>query len=333
MTEQEIKSLLEKYQMSLCTKEEEQLAEDFLQSFQKDESDSLMDRSEIERRIFSKISTEISEKEKEVKRSSFLRLSPLKFAAVILLLITSTWLISDFYDNKPSKAVFVTKSTLRGQKSNIVLNDGTTIRLNSESTLIFPEEFSDGKREVTLIGEAFFEVTRNPTMPFIIHTGDLETTVLGTSFNVKAFEHEDAQITVATGKVKVAPTSTENPSLISEIILTPNQQATYNSISHDLTKKEVNIERYLAWKKGGIIFDKITFEETALILERWFNIEIVFENDIIKNCIIRSEYNNENLINILESLKFIQGIDYRFVENNRIVITGNTCNSKYEKDE
>ena len=335
MTASEIKQLLDKYCHGLCNKKEKQLVEDFLESYQKESKTLLMNKEDIEEKIFSNIKTAISEK----KRGKNIHLwrNVLKIAAVILLIVISNWLIPNTFYEKPPEIVYLTKSTLRGQKSNIVLSDGTTIRLNSESSLIFPEKFTNGKRVVTLIGEAFFEVARNPTMPFIVHTDNLKTTVLGTSFNVKAFKDVDTQVTVATGKVKVAPilksSTQEKREASSEVLLTPNQQATYNVSNNELVKKEVNIKSYLAWKESEIIFDKITFEEASLILERWFNIEIVFENEILKHCIVRSEYINENLINILESLKFIHGIDYRFVENNRVVITGEICNLNYDKNE
>ena len=335
MTELEIKQLLDKYYHGLCNKKEKQLVEDFLESYQKESKTLLMNEEDIEEKMFSNIKIAISER----KRGKNIHLwrNVLKIAAVILLIVISNWLIPNIFYEKPPEIVYLTKSTLRGQKSNIVLSDGTTIRLNSESSLIFPEKFTNGKREVTLIGEAFFEVTRNPTMPFIVHTDNLKTTVLGTSFNVKAFKDVDTQVTVATGKVKVAPilksSTQEKREASSEVLLTPNQQATYNVSNNELVKKEVNIKSYLSWKESEIIFDKITFEEASLILERWFNIEIVFENETLKHCIVRSEYTNENLINILESLKFIHGIDYRFVENNRVVITGEICNLNYDKNE
>ena len=326
---EEVRQLLERHQSGKCTKEEKQLVEIFLQSYQKKEGIvSNAQLEEIEERLFSKIETVIFQRQRRSKMHKFFKVKNFKFAIIALLLAAFTWLTIDFLDlQTPTEEVMITKTTSRGQKSNILLNDGTTIYLNSESKLIFPEKFTNGRREVTLIGEAFFEVTRNPAIPFVIYTGDLKTTVLGTSFNVNAFENKNVEVAVITGKVTVTSvqnngTTTSN----SNIVLTRNQKVTYNVSSNEFAKKEVDANKYLAWKNGKIIFDNATFEEAALVLERWFNIELIFENEILKDCyVIRSEYNNESLINILESLKFIQGIDYRFVKDNQTIILEGAC--------
>ena len=98
----------------------------------------------------------------------------------------------------------IEQKTANGQQREIKLSDGTVVRLNAGSTITYPKTFSDTLREVTLSGEAFFSVAKNPKCPFIIHTGEIITRVLGTSFNVRAYpENEDVQIAVVEGKVAV----------------------------------------------------------------------------------------------------------------------------------
>ena len=346
MKEEEIKKLFLKYQQGRCSDQEKLLVEGFLNSFQADPKE-IIGQEEIGQRIYAKIQEGIKEKEALVSSASGSRRSFFKYAAVVALLIVST-LAALFLWNDTAELNYITKTTQRGQKSNIILSDGTTIRLNSESTLIYPEKFTGDVREVQLIGEAFFDVRRNTNKPFIVRSGDLETTVLGTSFNINAFPDQDIAVTVVTGKVQVSPLKrgdaegrgvketspdikNQNDSPTGQtfggegVILTPNQQAVFEIDNKKLTRREVELKSHLAWKNGKIIFDRIRFEEAALILERWFNIEIEFDNEALRDCLIRSEYNNENLVNILESLKFIQGVDYKIQTNNQVLLSGEAC--------
>ena len=334
MTESSLRKLLERYQLGLATEQEKQLVNDFMQSYQNKGHATILKHDEMEladigTRILTKTKSEILLRDILANKNRTSSKSLVLVLAMLLLLFTSlSWFVLSSVRNPfESQVSQVMKVTKKGQKSNIVLQDGTTIRLNSESKLIYPEKFEDGKREVFLTGEAFFDVVKNPTKPFIINTGKVKITVMGTSFNISAFERSNVEVTVATGLVKV---STIHKNINEEedesvIFLSPNQQGIYSIDNNDLLTKEVDVNRYLAWKEGKIIFDFIPFSEATLILERWFDIDISFENPALKNCIIRSEYSNENLLNILESLKFIQGIDYRLVDNNKVVINGQSC--------
>ena len=331
MNKQQIIRLLEKYQYGACSEQERKLVEDFLASYQSENSQWVDwkhgNQEEIRDRIYNEIHTNIRE-EKSISRK-ISNLNIYKYAATVLLIFTVSILLFEY--NQPREEIqvqdnrFITKTTQRGQKTNIVLGDGTFIRLNSESSLVYPDGFDKDIREVTLIGEAYFEVTKDSLRPFVIRSGDLVTKVLGTSFNIKAYPDNNMEVTVSSGMVQVQPSDEGLNRLNQQIYLTPNQQVSYNSTTNELKKKEVDINQFLAWKNDQIILNKVSMKEASSILERWFNVEIFFENKAIEDCIIRSEYKNENLINILESMKFILGIDYRLEENNRIIISGESC--------
>ena len=331
MNKQQIIRLLEKYQYGACSEQERKLVEDFLASYQSENSQWVDwkhgNQEEIRDRIYNEIHTNIREEKSISRRISNLNIY--KYAATVLLIFTVSILLFEY--NQPREEIqvqdnrFITKTTQRGQKTNIVLGDGTFIRLNSESSLVYPDGFDKDIREVTLIGEAYFEVTKDSLRPFVIRSGDLVTKVLGTSFNIKAYPDNNMEVTVSSGMVQVQPSDEGLNRLNQQIYLTPNQQVSYNSTTNELKKKEVDINQFLAWKNDQIILNKVSMKEASSILERWFNVEIFFENKAIEDCIIRSEYKNENLINILESMKFILGIDYRLEENNRIIISGESC--------
>lgn len=218
----------------------------------------------------------------------------------------------------------VTKTTQRGQRATITLSDGSIIKLNAESAVSFEEKFTGDTREIALTGEAFFEVKRNPDKPFIVKTGELSTTVLGTSFNIQAYpEKDEIAVTVATGKVLVKTRNQKGTA--GSQILTPNHQVTYHTSSGEMVKQKVDPAHFLAWKNDEIRLDKTTLSEAVVILERWYNIEIVFANEALGDCLISGKYNSDNLVNILESIKYIKGIEYR-IDEDKVTLEGKPCN-------
>ena len=256
-----------------------------------------------------------------------------KAAAVFILLVAAGVTI---YFSTPGTVEMVTYTTVPGQKSSIPLPDGTNIRLNAGSEIILPKKFSGSTREVTLIGEAFFEVARDEKRPFIIKSPGIITTVLGTSFNVKAFSNENIEVTVATGKVRVdtspekviknqdsSSTGTPGEGDVSTQILVPGEQATFNREIGKLTKAEVEIEKYTAWKDGVLILDGKNFEEVGRTLEKWFGAKIIFENEKLKKCEIRGgSFSDPKIEKVLDALKYIYSIDYQIKEDG-IHILGN----------
>jgi len=216
--------------------------------------------------------------------------------------------------------VQITHTTAWGQQENIVLPDGSKVTLNVGSSISFPEQFDKSKRNVKLSGEAFFEVVKNKEAPFIIHTDEVTTTVLGTSFNINTKDKEHITVTVATGKVRVGTKNT------TEVILTPKQQARYNIATQSISTKKVNLNQYLDWKEGVLQFENVTLDEAAKILERWYNVNIKVLNDDIANCRFSGKFNNETLPTVLESLANLKAnMKYTILEKGKVQIKG-TCN-------
>jgi len=339
MTKSEFQDLLAKYLDGKCNAEEEKLLIKFYDSFQEETTwpEKLGVKETFESHLLADINKHINSAEKSQSNKRF-RMSPAFMIAASIILILSigsflTFLISD---QNVNQIAIIEKNTQKGQKSTLVLSDGTQIRLNSGSQLVFPEKFEGNVREVVLIGEAFFDVAKDASKPFIIKTGELTTTVLGTSFNIKAFPEENIEVTVATGKVKVeryynnrrASTNGEKPDS-SKLILTPNQQVNYDLSSGTLEKREVDIKQYLSWKDGILSFDEMELQEACKILERWYGVSISFSNEAISHCKIqRSTYKNENLLNILQSFQFFLGIEFEVVEGNQITLKGNGCGDR-----
>jgi len=208
------------------------------------------------------------------------------------------------------------------QKKQIVLADGSKIQINSESTLKYPKVFNAKKREVYLSGEAYFDIQHDVARPFIIHTGKVITTVLGTAFNIK----EDNMlhtviVTVTRGKVSVA--NGDQPLGI----ITPNQQISFNVVNHQHIKKDVDAKKAIAWLESDIHFEDVTFAEAAMQLEQRFKVKISFANDKVKSCrFTGSVLKEDHLDKMLKVICAFNDATFQTKADGSIVIDGRGCN-------
>lgn len=236
------------------------------------------------------------------------------FAAVIALACFSwTYLALQNLEVPADQAlVMEVKSNPKGQKSTLILRDGTHVKLNADSELSFPEVFEDDQRIVHLKGEAFFEVTRDVNRPFTVVTENISTTALGTSFNVKAFPNQkDIEIILATGKVNVANTESDSTDKIQSVILEPSYRATFSKVSKGLIKDSINMKEKLAWKDGVLLFHDASLIEMKEKLERWYNVEIVVRNPAkLGNRQFTGSFDNESLKNVMEGISFSSHFTY-----------------------
>jgi transmembrane sensor len=169
----------------------------------------------------------------------------------------------------------------KAQTHQIVkLPDGSVVVLNAGSSLEFPETFKGKKsREVILRGEGYFDIRHDASSPFIVYTGKLRTTVLGTAFNIKAYpEENDITVTVTRGKVKVS----DDKNVIG--IITPDQQIKFNKHQQASQQQNVDSKEVVAWSDRDIFFDDATLEDVAKQLGQRFKVAIVVDNDAIKDC-------------------------------------------------
>lgn len=250
----------------------------------------------------------------------------LKVAATIAILVSIFIVARNLVDkNEASFAEAPLKNEIRtvpfGEKIKLKLTDGSMVILNSGTEFRFPETFGDSIREVFLNGEAFFNVARNEDKPFVIQSGDIKTTVLGTSFNIKAFEEENRSIvTVVSGKVKVDVKSDETAPTI---YLTPNYQARFNNETMTMTKVEVKAVNYIDWKDNILNFDNMSLDEIAGVLERWYNVDVQFTDHSVRDIYFLGKYQDPSLKGVLESVKFITNIDFE-LQDSTVIFKGQT---------
>jgi|SRR6185437_2081060 len=209
-----------------------------------------------------------------------------------------------------------------GEKKHITLADGSTISLNSASVLKYPKVFGDKIREVYLSGEGYFDIRHDASKPFIIHTGNVVTTVLGTAFNIKVDNTQHTVIvTVTRGKVSVADGSRQLG------VITPNQQLSFNLISHQQVQQSVDAAKAIAWLEGDLHFNDITFADAAAELQQRFKVNISFANERVKNCrFTGTALKADKLDNILKVICAFNNASYKVRPDGNIVIDGPGCN-------
>ena len=237
----------------------------------------------------------------------------LQRAAAILLipLLAYTGYMTFKYHTKYSEQIVMQTVTSRmGMVSQLALADGTKVWLNSGSELKFPVRFDGDKREVHLKGEAFFEVTKNENQPFRINANEFKVEVLGTSFNVINFDEENqSEVVLVTGKVKL---TSENKDGNKDFgFLNPGQRAVYVKGEQKVVKNEVEVDKYISWRDGTLIFRDDSMEEVAKRLSRWFNVEIVIVDPEIQSYIYKATFRDESLLQVLNLLKMSGPINYK----------------------
>jgi transmembrane sensor len=202
-----------------------------------------------------------------------------------------------------------------GKTFKLILSDGTIVNLNSGTTLRYPEQFgADGKRNVYLTGEAFFEVAKDKEHPFIVNANQVDIEVLGTKFNVSAYpENSSVNSVLIEGSIQMY--ETENSS--NAVLLKPNQMATWQNDSKKITTKSVDPSFYSAWTKGELTFKDTPFSTIIKIIQRSYDVEIINKNsDLAKqNFTGTIKINESSVENILELLKRDTPFNYTIKEN------------------
>lgn len=277
----------------------------------------------------------------EEKRRRFFPVS--LAAAVVAILALTAWLAWFRPDHTPeatgpivAQATVVT--TPNGERKKITLPDGTRIHLNSGSKLTYTENFGRQDREVKLAGEAFFEVAKDPARPFLVNTNRMVVKVLGTVFNVKAYDtQEDIETTVVEGKVEVSLKDDKEK----KVVLLPSEKISLRSNRLAVNSKEipppasiryaveavkpvprVQMPAETAWVNEKVVFDNEPFEIVALKMERWYNVHIHFENEKIKKILMTGDFHDEGIEEALNVLQIMVRFQYD-MKGDHIYISAN----------
>ncbi|MDD7886948.1 FecR family protein [Flavivirga sp. 57AJ16] len=300
--------LLKKYSNGDCSDIEIKAVETWLEveGGVEDEHQEVIISSDTGSNIWNKI----KETKKHIPRHQTKKLKPNKVLAIVasvLILIGITTYLTIINSS-------ITYSTGIGELKTILLKDGTKITLNSATTLKLSNKFNTENRKVTLDGEAFFEVAKDSLHPFTITTMESVTKVLGTKFNLSAYQNENNKLTLKEGKVLFYQKGLHEDM---GVILTPKEQIVIKD--DKLTKSIVNPEKYSAWVYHQFIFENEPFVSIARKMERKYGISIRIEREDLKKAQYRGTYKKPTLKTLLEDLSFVLKFNYTHNEKEIII--------------
>lgn len=339
MEKEEAQELLKRYRLGECTERELEIISRWYKSYNGNEV-NLFDENKLHRvksEMFANIYENISrfEQKAKIRQNDEMPVRKLynfeylkRIAAVVLMGVIITFFIQnqmgevdqlshEMVEEKPSTEVL---------PSIVYLSDGSVVKLKAGSKLEYPNSFRGSTREVTLIGEAFFDVAKNKEKPFIIHSANLTTTVLGTSFNIRAYENDEStEVSVVTGKVSVSVNN--NVSKKENLVLEPNQRVVYSRKKKSLVQMEIQEEvAENTSKKAKLIFNETSLEEIVKVLNNYYDVNIKLENSRMNSCLITAELTDEPIEVSLKIITKAIGADYEILEE-KIVLKGKGCGS------
>ncbi|MBS1512035.1 MAG: FecR family protein [Bacteroidetes bacterium] len=294
---------------------------------------------EIERHETGTLNLEVPAENKKKKR--------LLWMSTIMVCLIAFFAFSMLFKSKTAVAINHEKvapsevSTKNGSRTKIQLPDGSSVWLNSSSQLVYDNDhFGDGNREVSLTGEAFFDVVKNPQKPFIIHTAKMDVKVLGTAFNVKCYPGEKtSETSLIRGSVEVTPKNSTQKYYIkpNEKLIITDDEIKYNKpISNQV--KQINADRdeltvsyghltlypkdssivETGWVESRLVFSDEKFDDIAKKMERWYGVTIVIANEKLKKELLTGSFEKETIDQALNALQYTTPFNYKI---NKDIIT------------
>lgn len=321
------RKLVDKYFRDQCTEEElEQVLNWFQtekgQAFLQEDIEQLDERltQNSEMFLYPEVESEkIFRRIQQNKQQSFRRSRwfIVRVASILLVVAAMStllyWSGITSPKEKNPQPVFISYVTDSDQQNIFTLSDGTMIRLNEESTLTVPAELQDGKRTVTLEGEAYFEVAKDPDHPFVVHTQGSTVEVLGTKFNVKVDSAaNNVQVAVLEGKVALKSGIGENAA---RALLTQNNFGMLRLSDSQITIEKINTENFISWVNKRLVFSGETLQQVSRQLERLYDIEIAFKSDKLKHLELTADIEKIDLDEVLTTISNTFDINYKMNGN------------------
>ena len=330
------KKLLDRYHNDLATDEEKALLMEMIRSGMHDseigdewerlldknlEPDHVVESNSIEelRGIRDQIVLEGINKLVTAKKGKFFIWVSAVAAIGLVLLVAGLWNRESIQEANviPDVAVEIDNDRIYSGKQFVKLPDGSTVILNEKSELRLKTTFGQNIREVYLSGEAFFDIVHNPDAPFLVRTGNINTRVLGTAFNVEAWpDQSNIKVTVARGKVSVG----NDQEVFEELV--PNEQLAVNTETELFEKTNLDVEVATEWKRSFFVLDKVTMENAAQSISKRYAVEVSIENSKLKNCLVNGAFlENESVEHIVSIICLAMNAQYN-IEGDKIWIKG-----------
>lgn len=239
-------------------------------------------------------------------------------AAVLLCVAMGWWYLS----GTSQQASAATGPIADNQRRTVTLPDGSVVILNRKSHLEYPPVFNDSVRSVQLTGEAFFDIQHDPSKPFIVHTGAYVTRVLGTAFNIRAYDRDSlVSITVERGKVQVQRSGEEK----ALSVLTAGDQLVIDKKTAAPSMARADVKLVTQWRTSDLVFDDQRFEEAADIISRQFNITLLFDQEALRNCRFTVDVTGKELDEMLDILTQLTRSTWSQLDEHTIRLEGEGC--------
>ena len=237
----------------------------------------------------------------------------LRVAAVLILFIITSYLLFKI----PTKSEINNFHVSSGNIQTINLTDGSKITLDAGSILKFPKQFTGNRREVYLNGEGFFQISPDPDKPFIVRTNNAVITVLGTAFNIRAWQqYQKTTVAVAEGKVALNMASKTNSD--NEIALTKNQMSIIKEGEIPTPPQNINISDYISWQQRQMYFKSVPLQEVLDQLERWYGLEFQLPDKSAGSNRVTIYIENKPIAEILDVIALMN--NYQYIRDGKKVI-------------
>ena len=237
------------------------------------------------------------------------RIAAVLFIPLLVMYITNL----NHIDFKDSKIAYTEIYSPPGSRTKFYLPDGSNGWLNGGSYLKYPQIFLGKTRNVTLRGEAYFEVVTNPDRPFIVTGKRLDIIAKGTAFNVSAWDDESgAKIVLVHGKLEIYRKTNDHSKLIAKLL--PNQLLNYLPKGSESFIQRVDVGKYISWTQGKLVFDDDPFNDVVQQINRWYNVNIIIKDDILRSYTYVATFQDESLDEVLKMLKLSAPIEYKNVK-------------------
>jgi ferric-dicitrate binding protein FerR (iron transport regulator) len=314
--------LIELYKKDQLTNEEKKLVDDWFNSVDTGMDSPLADadKDRLKNKLLHKIKPSTDTPPVDLEGSTLTKTENwkwLKIAAsfvIVSLVGFGAWRLGSNSDDRSTY-------TSDGTTVKVSLPDGSLVWLKGTSSLEAPSAFAGNTRNVTLHGEALFEVAKDPRHPFIIQCGHVTTTVLGTSFNLK-YAADRVELTVLTGKVSfTSVTDTQGK------VVMPNEKAIYDEATSMISKQTLDVGEKKATIDGTeyeMIFNDVAMDAVVRRIEEKFDVTISFGNEDLRKCKIRANFSDQSLENTLDMIGQALGLRYT-ISGNTVQLTGEGC--------
>ncbi|SFE14262.1 FecR family protein [Chitinophaga sp. CF118] len=318
---EQIKKILERYNEGKCTSEESRLIEQWFEGINQQHTTQIN-----ENELLTELTDIGQQLTNHIQRSQKRTLRPWYYMAAAVAMLVAAGASFLLLRNRPaahtgdqelqlmalknSKVIsngYMIVTIAKGDTAHLTLEDGSTVILNAASKLRYPVHFTGGHRDLYLEeGEAFFNVAPQPGSIFTVHAGNTSTTALGTSFNIRAYTHEQ-KITVAllTGKAKVITAQQKQEPLI----LSSSEQVRYDCKSLELVKTTFEQEDPIGWQQGTLIFKDATYDEVRAGIENMYNVTIINQSDK-KTWTYTGNFRKESLRNVMETICLTESLSF-----------------------